>query len=79
MTVGGNADGARGSLGAVATKKRTSGPSGKHKNPQRLLSQEPAEWELQDAVAAAEGVTWAEWARRQLQRLARRTRPKVTP
>lgn len=62
-------------LPAVATaKKRPSGPSGKHKNPQRLLSQSPEEWEAQDAVAASLGLSWAEWARGVLQKERRRKR-----
>ncbi len=51
--------------------KKASGPSGKHKSPQRLLSQAPEEWEAQDAHAASLGVTWAEWARQSLQKARR--------
>lgn len=47
--------------------KRTSGPSGRHSNPRRQLSQGEAAWHEQDRLAAREGKTWADWARERLQ------------
>lgn len=47
-------------------KKRTSGPSGQHKSPRRLLSQSEVAWGWQDKAASYEGQTWAEWARETL-------------
>lgn len=46
--------------------RRPSGPSGRHSNPRRQLSQSEAAWKEQDALAAREGKTWAEWARETL-------------
>lgn len=51
-----------------AQAKRRGGPSGAHRNPQRLLSQEPEDWAAQDAAAVREGISWAEWARRKLRK-----------
>lgn len=47
--------------------KRSSGPSGRHSNPRRQLSQSVAAWHEQDRLAAREGKTWADWARERLQ------------
>lgn len=66
---------------AMATKKRrpgASGPSGAHRNPQRLLSQDERAWEEQDAAAAQAGIRWADLARealrREVARLAKKDR-----
>lgn len=51
-------------------KRSGSGPSGRHRSPQRLLSQQAEAWEQQDAAAALMGVSWAVWARAALERQA---------
>lgn len=63
-----------GSTLRVAAKKRKSGPSGRNKQPQRLLRAPAALWALVDEAVAASGLTWAEWARQAIEAkaLARR-------
>jgi hypothetical protein len=57
--------------------KRSSGPSGVHQNPQRLLSQEPEAWEEQDKHWKKNDYrSWAEWARFELGEAIRRARGK---
>lgn len=63
---------------AMAAKRR-SGPSGKHVNPLRQLSQTPEEWEAQDALAAARGMSWAQWARATLERARKRAQGSKRP
>jgi hypothetical protein len=56
----------------MTTKKKTSGPSGKHKNPQRLLSQTTEDFAAQDAHVAERGESWGEWVRAALAETMRR-------
>lgn len=40
--------------------------SGKHTSPRRKLTQSEAEFAAQDALAAAAGLSWSQWARQRL-------------
>lgn len=44
--------------------KRPRVSSGVHRSPRRVLSATAEQWELFDALARAEGVSWAKWVRR---------------
>jgi hypothetical protein len=47
----------------VAVRKRKSGPSGRNKQPQRIVRASPELWALVDEAVVGSGVTWSEWAR----------------
>lgn len=53
--------------------KRSRVRSGVHRSPRRVLSATSEQWEIFDALARAEGVSWAKWVRRLQLREAQRS------
>jgi hypothetical protein len=58
--------------------KRPRTRSGVHRSPRRVLSATSEQWEVFDALARAEGVSWAKWVRSLQLREAQRSAVTVT-